>query len=139
MKILFVSHEASRTGAPILLLNLARWLKVHKGIECLFILHKGGDLYDQFKKTGETYLWNLPLQKQSWIRKVADKFRNSDLRKRHQQKIIHRVMRFHPDLIYYNSIGSCELVPILQDRMDQAIALMHVHELETIIRQLNPH
>jgi glycosyltransferase involved in cell wall biosynthesis len=52
-KILFISHDAYRTGAPILLLNLAALLR-SKGFEIDFLLKKGGDLVDEFKAIGTT-------------------------------------------------------------------------------------
>lgn len=56
-KIIFISHEASRTGAPILLLRLMQALKNDQNISIVTILRNGGELQDQFEKLGKTYLW----------------------------------------------------------------------------------
>lgn len=42
MKILFVSHEASRTGAPMFLLHFLRWLKTHTAQPFELLLGQGG-------------------------------------------------------------------------------------------------
>lgn len=52
--ILFVSHEASRTGAPILLIEVAKLIKRELGLRCLFLLRTGGALEDEFRAVGPT-------------------------------------------------------------------------------------
>lgn len=53
--ILFISHDATRTGAPILLLNLADLLLSHK-YNIDFILKRGGELEQEFKKRGNVFI-----------------------------------------------------------------------------------
>lgn len=52
--ILFVSHEASRTGAPVLLLGVARLIREQTGLRCLFLLRSGGVLEREFRELGPT-------------------------------------------------------------------------------------
>jgi glycosyltransferase involved in cell wall biosynthesis len=49
-KICFISHNATRTGAPIVLYTLLKFLKLrgYKNIEVLFV--ENGDLFDDFNK-----------------------------------------------------------------------------------------
>ena len=47
--IVFVSHEASLTGAPILLLNIVTWLKEHSKYELIVVLGKDGPLRRRFE------------------------------------------------------------------------------------------
>jgi glycosyltransferase involved in cell wall biosynthesis len=54
-KLLLISHDAYRTGAPILLLHLASLLR-SKGFEIEFLLKKRGELIDEFKLIGSTRL-----------------------------------------------------------------------------------
>jgi hypothetical protein len=49
-KILFVGHRADRTGAPILLLHLLRWLRENTELCFELLLLKGGDLEPEFRK-----------------------------------------------------------------------------------------
>ena len=55
--ILFISNEASRTGAPILLLHLIRWILENTSIRCSVLLGHGGPIEDDFRKLVPT--WNL--------------------------------------------------------------------------------
>jgi glycosyltransferase involved in cell wall biosynthesis len=54
-KILFISHDATRTGAPILLLNLVKLLVLFKEYEIHFLLKNGGVLENDFKNLASTY------------------------------------------------------------------------------------
>jgi glycosyltransferase involved in cell wall biosynthesis len=51
-RILFVSHEASRTGAPILLLDFLRWLRKNTDQEFEMLLGADGPLENEFAKLG---------------------------------------------------------------------------------------
>ena len=53
-EILFVSHEASRTGAPIFLLNVIRFLSGHFNLNCIILLCSGGELEQEFRALGPT-------------------------------------------------------------------------------------
>ncbi len=53
--ILLISHNATRTGAPILLLNLADIL-IKKGYTLNFLLKYGGPLEHEFIKRGKTFI-----------------------------------------------------------------------------------
>jgi glycosyltransferase involved in cell wall biosynthesis len=52
--VLFVSHDASRTGAPIFLLTLIRYLTRFHNIRPEIILRSGGELENEFRKLGST-------------------------------------------------------------------------------------
>jgi hypothetical protein len=60
--ILFISHDAGRTGAPFVLLNFQRWLTENTGVKFATILRRSGPLESEFAKLGETFLiegsWN---------------------------------------------------------------------------------
>lgn len=53
--ILFVSHEASRTGAPIYLLHLLRWLRAKTNLQLRVLLGRGGPLESKFRAVAETF------------------------------------------------------------------------------------
>lgn len=54
-RILFVSHEASRTGAPMFLLHFLRWLRAHTNLSIDILLGKKGPLETEFAKLGRVY------------------------------------------------------------------------------------
>ena len=82
-KILFISHEATRTGAPILLLNFLNWLKKNSDIEIeiLFKESKGnkGALINEFKTLGNVYSLDNSIIKN--VLKVNKSLKSSSLEK----------------------------------------------------------
>jgi glycosyltransferase involved in cell wall biosynthesis len=50
MRLLFTSHEASRSGAPAIILSLIRGFADHGNAECITILDRGGELLAEFKQ-----------------------------------------------------------------------------------------
>ncbi len=59
-RILFVSHEATRTGAPKIILHILKHFKQHTNASLQSILHSGGFLAEDFVKCSETDCLNLP-------------------------------------------------------------------------------
>src|SRR6266404_7553547 len=53
--ILFVSHDASRSGAPIALLRLLQWLKTNGTYPFSILLASGGELTPAFSELAETW------------------------------------------------------------------------------------
>ncbi|WP_165220207.1 glycosyltransferase [Aquisphaera insulae] len=53
-KVLLVSHEATRTGAPLCLLELAEKLSKMPDVECRVVLKQGGELADAFARIAPT-------------------------------------------------------------------------------------
>lgn len=50
--ILFISHEATRTGAPVFLLSLIRFVADYLDMKIIILLRVGGELEQEFKKLG---------------------------------------------------------------------------------------
>lgn len=133
MKVLFISHEARRSGAPMLLLSLLRWLKARGGITAEVLLLTDGPLRTEFAALGPTY--------------VADELSGRD---RFSRRALHRVLRREPevwlerafrklvdrryDCIYGNTILS--LPWLLQfKRLAGSCCICHVHEMTWVIEQ----
>ena len=53
-KVLFISHDASRTGAPFLLLHFLRWFKGNSDIPFEILLNGDGPLRDDFASLAPT-------------------------------------------------------------------------------------
>ena len=121
-RILFISHEASRTGAPILLLHLMRWMKQHTSLQMDVLLNDGGELSGEFAKLGNTY--RLP----PW----SDQLKTSAVRDRLVRR--HVVSRLHSrswSLVYSNTATNGDALEILGGRQP---IVSHIHELATTIR-----
>ncbi|HEX9600248.1 MAG TPA: hypothetical protein VF985_02040, partial [Mariniflexile sp.] len=56
MKLLFISHDVSRTGAPLVLLHFLKWLQEYKPKVTVDVMAlSGGPLETDFKKNCNTY------------------------------------------------------------------------------------
>lgn len=56
-KILFVSHNATRTGAPHVLLGIIRGFRQVGGWDIQIISKENGPLVEEFRSLGETFVW----------------------------------------------------------------------------------
>lgn len=56
-KMVFISHDASRTGAPLIILKLAQQFKELYNITPIIIIGLGGELVAEFKELGPTYVF----------------------------------------------------------------------------------
>jgi glycosyltransferase involved in cell wall biosynthesis len=144
--VLFVSHDARRTGAPGVLLNLLVWLKANTDIELHVLLRDGGPLEGDFARVSDvhrladTLPWSrlgrlaqrvasLPDSPDDapvflpWLERRGRETVRSALR----QSRLKRMAALGPfDLIYLNTIISAE---VLEWIPYPAPVLTHIHEL----------
>ena len=57
MRILFVGHEATRSGAPMNLLHFARWISRERKATFSSIFERGGGLASSFEELSRSPLW----------------------------------------------------------------------------------
>jgi glycosyltransferase involved in cell wall biosynthesis len=107
-RILFVSPEATRTGAPMFLLYLLRWLRHETKINFEILLGAGGPLEEAFRQVGLVHF--------------KKDFENDSS----------AMARF--DLIYANTCLNGELLDDLP--CGDIPVITHVHELDTAYDQL---
>ena len=133
LSILFVSHNASRTGAPIELLHFLRWFKKNGNRPFSVLLGGDGELVSDFSDLADT--WSL--DRSHWLPqatrtnilnamrlgKVARLAESSDVRR--------FAAKSSPALIYANSIASARVIELLEPKVP---VLTHVHELEFAFR-----
>ena len=132
--ILFVSHEANRTGAPIILLNFLRWLN-KKNRHNLFVLFKtGGDLTSQFEQISSTYVLRNSLLKQG-INKTIQLITKKEIKSK--LKLPNSLKRKKYNLIYLNTVLSLDIADELKKKFECPI-ICHIHENEFAINFLNP-
>lgn len=131
MKILFIGHEASRSGAPILLLHLMKWLAAHSEVSMRVLLGNGGPLVRDFEAIAPTTvlreILDLPEGIRGSVPVVSRAVRKSKL------LAMGRSFRaFAPDLIYVNTAVTRDALEMLGD-IDAPVVL-HVHELEVSLK-----
>ena len=130
--ILFVSHDANRAGAQILLLRFLRLLKNDEDLEFSILLKDGGIIENEFAEIAPTYFWKRPksLGKRSFISKLYKKIINKDI---HKLKVLQTLKKQNFDLIVSNTIANGDILPTLKS-LDVPIKT-YVHELEMGIQQ----
>jgi glycosyltransferase involved in cell wall biosynthesis len=132
-RLLFVSHDASRTGAPLALLQLLEWLREKTDWEFTVLLGKAGHLEERFAALAPTYLWNLPRARQHRARRLVDRARTG--LGRHpafRERLLRRLAAQQFDGVYANSAMTASLLPALRAHLEAPI-LCYVRELEYIL------
>jgi glycosyltransferase involved in cell wall biosynthesis len=129
-KILFVGHEATRTGAPIVLLNLLRWLRANASIEFRLLLLAGGELESEFAKLSKVSVLSSAAAVKDNI--IMKGLRHYGFRRSNSDKYLARLKREliaeGVDLIYLNTAANGDVVAPLAEIGCPVIT--HVHELE---------
>ena len=116
-KILFISHDATRTGAPVGFLHLLRWVRVNTSIPFDILLRNGGPLEDEFRRLGPTDVLH-------WDNHYVDAGG--------KQRRLNELASRDYTLVYSNTIANGEILEYLAGL--DAPVISHVHELEFRIR-----
>ncbi|MBV8324712.1 glycosyltransferase family 4 protein [Chryseobacterium sp.] len=142
-KILFISHEASLSGAPILVLDLIKRLKQEKEnyiIDVLLI--RGGELYEEFAKvSNHIVVAHYHLQSFSFIKRNVKRIQSLIFRKTESQqdkidKITNGLFVNNYDLVYGNTLES--LVWTLPFYKKNIPTIVAIHELSFGIESTFP-
>jgi glycosyltransferase involved in cell wall biosynthesis len=129
-KILFISHDASRTGAPIFLLNFLRWLKENSDISFEILLKNGGELQREFEAIAPVLLFHQETPvKRGLLTKIRDRIGFQAKAKAAYYKLLkEKLIRDNIGLIYANTVANGEVLAFLSSLGCPTIC--HVHELE---------
>jgi len=111
-RVLFVSHEATRTGAPKIILNILKHFAGNCDIQCETILQAGGDLSSEFEMHSTVDCLDLP------------KVSSPDLKKR-VGKIVSREKNNAPVLAICNSMESRFIAKELAELGIPVMMLVH--------------
>src|SRR5574343_138453 len=127
-KILFIGHDTSQTGAPILLLNLLRLLKQDNRIPFDIYLQRGGVLLNQYQELGRVTLlrWDTLGIKRGLMYRFIDWMYAS-------VKIILLKRKLGAyELVFSNTIANGRLLKKLN--ATQIPVVSYVHELESVLK-----
>lgn len=119
MKYLLISHDATRTGAPILLLNLAKLILKKEPNSVAFLLKNGGVLQPDFIAIGPTYYAN---------QKVVHSF-FSRFNIHRKTTITDPLFLDQFDYIISNTITNGDILHIIRKNFKGKI-VTYIHELE---------
>jgi glycosyltransferase involved in cell wall biosynthesis len=125
VRTLFLSHDATRTGAPLLLLAFLRWVRAESDVEFRIVLKDGGDLEREFAAAGPctNLRWNTHPRKRGG---PFGRFRKPVPAP--PMPPLHDI-----DLVYSNTITNGAVTAALAPSGRPIIT--HVHELENVIHQ----
>ena len=127
-KILFIGHEASLSGAPILLLNIINVLKNDPEIEMKIVLKRGGILLNDYKKKVPTVQI-----KSDGYRKHKNTFYNlADIIFSKCNFLKAAWWCFKADVIFNNTITNGRLLHQLQ--IFKKPVITYVHELREVAK-----
>ncbi|MXV17460.1 glycosyltransferase family 4 protein [Hufsiella ginkgonis] len=124
--VLFVSHDASRTGAPIVLLEFLAWLKEQEDITLTILLRRAdGDLLTAFESIAPTYRPVFPGKWERRFRKLGASFLGNQ-----EADVIPEALKSKSfDLVYLNTVVCLDLAPRLKE-LFRCPVICHVHENE---------
>lgn len=133
--MLAVSHEATRTGAPIVLLRLLEWMRTHRDVDIEVLLLKGGPLVDDFAEIGPVHLAHA-YGETTWPEKVEKRLAKRGLGRLAESsrlaRLRHEVRGLRGfDLLYCNSMSSAVALRVLPELPPTVIT--HVHELDSAL------
>jgi glycosyltransferase involved in cell wall biosynthesis len=133
--VLFVSHEGTLTGAPMMLLHFLRWLRDHSRIEPEIVLLRGGPLHDAFAEVGPTTVlgeevgWPGTTAEEEALLAAGKRDRALERQRARVRPTLAHLQGARP--IYLNSVASLRLLHHLPE-VGPVIA--HIHELESAMR-----
>lgn len=134
MKILFITHDASRSGGPILLRNFIKWISINTNIEFQILYRVGGPLESDFEKLANTQLFypkyynNYKTIRQKILNRSG--YYKYKLRK-HQQSLLKKFKAEQFNIIYSNTVVNLDVLKILKEL--EIPIITHVRELESTI------
>ena len=119
MRILFISHQANRSGAPFALLQeLKHICRYCDDIQPVVLLLATGELESEFRSLCPTIYWNS-----FWLRFIR-KLRIDCLLKK----------LFPIDCIYANSIVSFDVALLIKQRLNCPL-IIHTHESDSYLKR----
>lgn len=137
-RLLFISHDASRTGAPMIVLFLLEWFKKkHDNVIIDTVLINGGSLETDFERLSHkvfNYKSIRKTNKKSFIKSVFNKLRI----KTSKTSFYDKMNENKYDVIYANSVVSVQLANEIKKYTPQSKLIVHIHELENVIKTRVP-
>lgn len=132
-KILFISHEASLSGAPILLLSLLKRIKASTDYSFDVLLLRNGALYNDFISIADNvFLATIQTYEPSFLKRNIKRAKNLIIKKKAINenlidKITSPLLSNEYDLVYGNTMGSLSwTLPFKNSNIPTIVA---VHEL----------
>lgn len=133
--VLFLGHGAERSGPPVFLANLQRWLGAHRDVRGATVVARGGPLLADYGRFGPVRVldrrWTLPRIAQQGLERLGRPGLARWVRGTRDVATLRGWTE--PRLAYVNTVAPDTLR--LLDLMDDDVpVVLHVHELEAALR-----
>ncbi len=140
--ILFISTDATRTGTPVLLVNILNWIKLNSNIKFVLLLQEDGELLENYKQLGKVYIWpdflglaeKLPSDK-LWL-KVFKSILLFGRRLVHLIFVLRLKSKYNVQLIFSNTARNGNIIRELRKYYSTKI-ISYIHEGDRILESYN--
>lgn len=136
--VLFLGHNAHRTGAPLMLLHLLQWLKKHSDLPFSLLLLGEGELVDQFAEICPTKVVRQGVLTPA-REELSDKFRRKlTPRSSLRTAVLQEYPPVDYPVVYSNTITNGEWTQLFG--AEGRVVITHVHEMKAAIKRwAGPH
>ena len=128
-KILFIIHEASETGAPLVINNLLN-TTYSKENKCFVLGIYGGKIEENLRNNAQVSILHEKTQGNVFLNKVIKKFLKP------KNDYLKKLDNGFFDLVYINSIASLTRLPSLEF-LKKNKSILHIHEGPVLIKNLD--
>jgi glycosyltransferase involved in cell wall biosynthesis len=128
LRVLFLGHDASRSGAPLLLLHFLRWLRSNTSVNFEVALKWDGPLSADYQSIAPTLILNSNGAGTRFLFRFLRGNKGRAIRKAlHRVRILRLVKRWKPTLIYANTVVVADEAKTLAAA--GCPVLWHIHEM----------
>lgn len=136
MKVLFVTHEASRTGAPLVLLNFLRWIRDNSRACFEIVCLRRGEIVQEFEKLGRVHV----IDEEPILLKAVRRLFGINIDRFSRLSILSRRLSSEGfDIIYANTVTSiAAAVGLSRTMKKKPKIILHVHEGHLAVNEFAP-
>lgn len=129
-RILFVSHDASRSGAPIVLLKFLHWLREHSELAFDVLLQYGGPLTNDFQAVADKCFLLQQQGDTNCIMRLAG--RAAEKSGLNWLVLLNKLQARRYNLLYANSCVTARVLAKTIEKMSVPV-ILHMRELDSVI------
>jgi glycosyltransferase involved in cell wall biosynthesis len=139
MRIVFLGHNASRSGAPMMLLHLIRWIRTNTDASVRLVLESGGSMLADYEKVADTVIIDArPVYRRLLSRMAAmgrrRLFRSVDGATPRSVSLRQAsAICSHADVVYANTVATA---PLLMGMPRSTPRVFHLHEMRYALQVL---
>jgi glycosyltransferase involved in cell wall biosynthesis len=133
LKLLFVLHELSRTGSPLVMLNFIKWLKDNTSYHLTIFALKSGELHKDFELLADQLIILPVVSPKTFTERLLSRILPS---KTVLEKFYDQLSKLSIDLIYANSVPTFKSAQELSETTGAKL-LCHLHEGKTMLKLID--